>query len=76
MFGFMAMLATPVVKPELMVVFRWGMLKDGAMVLRCYWAEASRPVNSYSDRFLDCGFRSYSARPCESTLADRKDEKG
>ena len=37
MFGFTAMLETPVDLPELMVVLRWGRLKDGAMVLMCYW---------------------------------------
>ena len=70
----MVMLAKPMDLPELVVVFRWGRLKDGTVVLMCFWTSASWPTKSYRDRFLDWGFRSYSARPRESIPTDRDGE--
>ena len=75
MLGFMDMLETPVELPEVMVVFRRGMLKDGAAVLRCYWTSASWLAKSCIDRFFDWGFKRLSARPLESIPTNRHGEK-
>ena len=69
----MLMLATPVDRPMLgTVVLKRGILNEGIVKFRCFYASESLATKSWSERFLDCGLSNWSARPRESMREKEK----